>query len=151
MGIMWNIHLNVLCTWLCCGGVMWDTFILCNVRVRSGWFKLYKRILYSESCEVKCHVHCAQLHALFVHVHYVRHQFDRVRGYVRDPSSNSMSLLTSSIIVQSFIILRRLVHVHELLWKRTDGHTRRSHKGFWWTLNKLLDHGPVKKQAKLWN
>ena len=65
---------------------------------------------------------------------------DRVKGHIRDSSSNSMLLLTSSIIVPNFIILRR--RVHELSWKqtdrRTDGHTRRSHNVFWWTLNKYM-------------
>ena len=45
-------------------------------------------------------------------------QFDRVKGHVRDPSSNLMLLLTSSIIVPSFIILSQ--RVHELSWERTD-------------------------------
>ena len=36
-------------------------------------------------------------------------QFDQVKVHVRDPSSNSMLLLTSSIIVPSFIILRQRV------------------------------------------
>ena len=48
-------------------------------------------------------------------------QFDRFKGHVRDPSSNSMLLLTSSIIVPGFIILRR--RVNELSRKRTDAQT----------------------------
>ena len=66
-------------------------------------------------------------------------EFDRVKGHVRDSSSNLMLLLTSITHVQSFIILRRLDQ--ELSWKgkdrRTDGHARRSHEVFWGTLNKL--------------
>ena len=45
-------------------------------------------------------------------------QFDRVKGQVRDPSLNSMLLLTSSIYLQSFIILRLLILV-----KPTDRQT----------------------------
>ena len=45
--------------------------------------------------------------------------FDGVKGQVRGPSLNSMSLLTSSIYLQSFIILRRIVH--EVM--KTDGQT----------------------------
>ena len=73
--VIWRISIPyyiVLCIMLCRAGVTWDIFILCSVRVRSGWFKLYEWILYYEPCEMKCHVHCVQLHALFVHVHYVR-------------------------------------------------------------------------------
>ena len=50
-------------------------------------------------------------------------QFDRVKGHARDPSSNSMLLLTSTIIVQSFIILSRFVP--ELSWARRDRQTNR--------------------------
>ena len=74
-----------------------------------------------------------------LNVHYENLQFDRVKGHVRDPFSNSILLLTSSKIVPSFIILRLIVL--ELSWKRTDGrtdrqtdgHTRRSHKAFLWS------------------
>ena len=56
-----------------------------------------------------------------VNVHYVvllyalcacalcKLQFDRVKGQVRDPSLNSVLPLTSSIYVQSFIVLRPLL------------------------------------------
>ena len=72
MGIMQNVHMNALCTVFCHTGVPWDIFfILCGVKVRSGWFKLYEWILYYELCKMKCHVHCVQFNALFVHVHYV--------------------------------------------------------------------------------
>ena len=93
-------------------------------------------IMNREPCEMKCHVnvHCVQLHALLYMWTMYDPQFDGVRGHVRDPSSNSILLLTSTIIVQSFIILRRLVY--ELSWDHTDGHSRRSHKVFWGTLNK---------------
>ena len=37
-------------------------------------------------------------------MHYENPQLDRVKGHVRDPSLNPMLLLTSIIIVQSFII-----------------------------------------------
>ena len=57
---------------LCRAGVTWDIFTLCGVRVRSGWFKIYEWILYYESCEMKYHVHCVLLLALFVHVQCVR-------------------------------------------------------------------------------
>ena len=56
-----------------------------------------------------------------VHVQYVNLQFDRVKGHARDPSSKSMLLLTSSIYVQSFIILRLIVL--ELSGKQTIGQT----------------------------
>ena len=42
-------------------------------------------------------------------VHYENLKFDRVKGHVRDPSLNSMLLLTSSVFVPSFIILRLIV------------------------------------------
>ena len=70
------------------------------------------------------------MHFLYMCIMY-HPRFDRVKGHVRDPSSNSMSLLTSSVYVPSFIILRP--RVHELSWERRDGHTRRSHKVFWGT------------------
>ena len=72
-----------------------------------------------------------------LNVHYENLQFDRVKGRVRDPYSNSVLLLTSSIYVPSFIILRQIGL--ELRWKQTDrqtdGHTRRSHKVFLWNIN----------------
>ena len=78
-----------------------------------------------------------------VHVHYVvlyalracalcKLKFDRVKGHVRDPSSNSKLLLTSTIIVQSFIILLLTLFLsygeNRHTDRRTDGHTRRSNK-----------------------
>ena len=73
---------------------------------------------------------------MYTSVHQNTPQFDRVKGRVRDPSSNPMLLLTSSIIVPSFIILRlRVLKLScERTDRRTDGHTRQSHKVFWWTL-----------------
>ena len=124
------IFRNVKCIVLCRAGVTWYAFLPCSVRVRSGWFKLYEWTLYYmnyEPCEMKCHIHCVQLHALlYMCIKYdPPPQFDRVKGHIRNSSANSMLLLTSSTHVQSFIILRR--RVHEVSWERTDGHKRRSH------------------------
>ena len=77
-----------------------------------------------------------------LNAHYENLKFDRVKGHVLGPSSNSMLLLTSNIIVQSFIIVRLIVL--ELWGKqtdgrgRTDGHTRRSHKAAMWNLLQLF-------------
>ena len=57
---------------------------------------------------VRVHVHYVVLHALCMYI-MENLQFDRVQGHVRDPSSNSMLLLTSSIYVQNFSILRPIV------------------------------------------
>ena len=56
-----------------------------------------------------------------MNVHYENLQFDWVKGHARDPSSNSMLLLTSSVYVPSFIILRLMVI--ELWRKQTDRQT----------------------------
>ena len=44
-----------------------------------------------------------------LNVHYENLQFDQVKGHVRDPSLNSVLLLTSSIYVRNFINLRHIV------------------------------------------
>ena len=59
-----------------------------------------------------------------LNVHYENLQFERVTSHVRDPSSNSMLLLTSSVYVHSFVILRLIVL--ELWWKQTDRQTYKS-------------------------
>ena len=53
---------------------------------------------------ILCSVTCT------LNVHNGNLQFDRVKGHVRDPSLNSMLLLTSITRVQSFITLHRRVH-----------------------------------------
>ena len=73
---------------------------------------------------VRAHVHYAVCRlTCTLNVHYENLQFYPVKGHVRDPSSNSVLLLTSSIYVPSFIILRQIVL--ELSWKQTDGQTDR--------------------------
>ena len=66
-------------------------------------------------------------------MYYENPKFYLVQGYVRDPSSNSMSLLTWTMYVQKFSILRRLVH--ELPWKGADIQDDRT-KHSWGILNK---------------
>ena len=82
-------------------------------------------VLYSELlclCGIRMlQINCSSTYIQVVTRTHTPSQFDRVKSHVRDPSSNSMLLLTSIIIVPSFIILRRLVH--ELSWERTDGRT----------------------------
>ena len=59
--------------------------------------------------------------ACTLNFHYENLKFDLVKGHVRDPPSNSILLLTSSVYVPSFIILRLIVF--ELCWKQTDRQT----------------------------
>ena len=71
-------------------------------------------------------------------------QFDRVKGHVYDLTSNSMLLLTSSIIAPSFIFLCRIVL--ELSWKQADRRTDRwTYKTIAWSILVeyliTMDHG----------
>ena len=67
-----------------------------------------------------------------LHVHYENFQFEWVKGHVSSASSNYGLLLTSSIILPSFIILRLNIllsygeNSHTQTDRRTNGHTRRS-------------------------
>ena len=74
------------------------------------------------------------MHFLYMCIIYHPH-FDRVKCHVRDPSSNSMLLLTLSTRVQSissfFADAFMSYRENGRTDRQTDGHTRRSHKLFW--------------------